>query len=109
MSHDEPTPAQANAQASGHASGQASGQASGAVSGAAPLRQAGLRLPDVIAQSVGFIGPVFSSALVLPLIVGAGLYGAGVATPVAIILAAVGMAAIGIGPASTASASEEPV
>jgi amino acid transporter len=91
MSHSEPTPAQANAQANG----QASGQANTTVSGAAPLRQAGLRLPDVIAQSVGFIGPVFSSALVLPLIVGAGLYGAGVATPVAIILAAVGMAAIG--------------
>lgn len=87
MSHSEPTPAQAN--------GQASGQANSTVSGAAPLRQAGLRLPDVIAQSVGFIGPVFSSALVLPLIVGAGLYGAGVATPVVIILAAVGMAAIG--------------
>lgn len=63
--------------------------------GAAPLRQANLSLPDVIAQSVGFIGPVFSSALVLPLVVGAGLYGAGVATPVAIILAAIGMAAIG--------------
>jgi amino acid transporter len=67
----------------------------GQAGGAERLRQAGLRLPDVIAQSVGFIGPVFSSALVLPLVVGAGLYGAGVATPVAIILAAIGMAAIG--------------
>jgi amino acid transporter len=75
MSHSGPAPVQA--------------------SGAAPLKQAGLRLPDVVAQSVGFIGPVFSSALVLPLIVGAGLYGAGVATPVAVILAAIGMAAIG--------------
>ena len=67
----------------------------GQAGGTDQLKQAGLRLPDVIAQSVGFIGPVFSSALVLPLVVGAGLFGAGVATPVAIILAAIGMAAIG--------------
>ena len=26
--------------------------------------------PDVIAQSVGFMGPVFSSAFVIPLVVG---------------------------------------
>jgi hypothetical protein len=29
-----------------------------------------LSLPDVIAQSVGFKGPVFSSAFVIPLVVG---------------------------------------
>ena len=28
-----------------------------------------LSLPDVIAQSVGFMGPVFSSAFVIPLVV----------------------------------------
>jgi hypothetical protein len=28
-----------------------------------------LTLPDVIAQSVGFMGPVFSSAFVIPLVV----------------------------------------
>ena len=30
-----------------------------------------LKLPDVIAQSVGFMGPVFSSAFIIPAIVGA--------------------------------------
>jgi membrane-associated HD superfamily phosphohydrolase len=30
-----------------------------------------LALPDVIAQSVGFMGPVFSSAFVIPLVVSA--------------------------------------
>jgi hypothetical protein len=29
-----------------------------------------LSLPDIIAQSVGFIGPVFSSAFVIPLVIG---------------------------------------
>ena len=29
-----------------------------------------LSLPDVIAQSVGFMGPVFSSAFVIPMVVG---------------------------------------
>jgi hypothetical protein len=29
-----------------------------------------LTLPDVIAQSVGFMGPVFSSAFVIPLVIG---------------------------------------
>src|SRR5215831_17721263 len=29
-----------------------------------------LSLPDVIAQSIGFLGPVFSSAFVIPLVVG---------------------------------------
>ena len=35
-----------------------------------------LTLPDVIAQSVGFMGPVFSSAFVIPLVVGVFAIGA---------------------------------
>ncbi len=57
-----------------------------------------LKLADAVAQSVGFMGPVFSSALILPLIVAnlsSSGKGAGAATPIAIILAAVGVAAIG--------------
>jgi len=57
-----------------------------------------LRLPDVIAQSVGFIGPVFSSAFVIPLVVGvisATGKGGGVASPLSVIIAAVGIVAIG--------------
>ena len=34
-------------------------------------REAKLSLVDVIAQSVGFMGPVFSAAFLIPLIVGA--------------------------------------
>jgi amino acid transporter len=61
------------------------------------LGKARLKLIDAIAQSVGFMGPVFVSALILPLIVAAGAAGkgAGVATPFAEILTAVGIAAIG--------------
>ncbi|MCL4312751.1 MAG: APC family permease [Actinobacteria bacterium] len=56
-----------------------------------------LRVIDAIAQSVGFMGPVFSSALLIPLVVGAGASskGAGIATPLAIILAGIGIGAIG--------------
>jgi amino acid transporter len=56
-----------------------------------------LSLVDVIAQSVGFIGPVFSAAFLIPLIAGfsASGKGAGVATPFAVILAAVGVFALG--------------
>src|SRR5262249_2087460 len=57
-----------------------------------------LSLPDVIAQSLGFIGPVFSSAFVIPLVVGvisASGKGGGVASPVSVILAAVGVFALG--------------
>jgi len=71
----------------------------------AETRQAGyerlgekrLTLVDVIAQSVGFIAPVFSAAFLIPLIAGAGAAGrgAGVATPFAVILAAVGVYALG--------------
>ncbi|HKA96788.1 MAG TPA: amino acid permease [Streptosporangiaceae bacterium] len=57
-----------------------------------------LRLPDVIAQSLGFMGPVFSAAFVIPLVVGvisATGKGGGVASPLSVIIAAVGIFAIG--------------
>src|SRR6266516_3344091 len=57
-----------------------------------------LSLPDVIAQSIGFIGPVFSSAFVIPLVVGvisASGRGGGVAAPLSVLLAAVGVFALG--------------
>ena len=47
-----------------------------------------LSLPDVIAQSVGFIGPIFSSAFVIPLVVGvisASGKGGGVAAPLSVL------------------------
>jgi amino acid transporter len=56
-----------------------------------------LKLVDVIAQSVGLIGPVFSAAFLIPLIAGVNFSGegAGVATPFAVILAAIGVLALG--------------
>ena len=56
-----------------------------------------LSVVDAIAQSIGPMGPVFSAALVLPLIVGAGVSGkgAGIATPFAIILAMIGIGGLG--------------
>lgn len=70
-------------------------------SGASPgshgqLGESRLRLPDVVAQSFGFMGPVFGVAFLIPLIVGAGAsgQGAGVATPVAVIIAALGTLAL---------------
>jgi amino acid transporter len=57
-----------------------------------------LSLPDVIAQSVGFMGPVFSSAFVIPLVVGvisASGKGGGVASPLSVLIAAVGIFALG--------------
>jgi len=61
------------------------------------LGKAKLSLVDAVAQSVGFMGPVFVSALILPLIVAAGAAGkgAGVATPFVVIVTAIGIAAIG--------------
>ena len=52
-----------------------------------------LTLLDVIAQSIGFIGPVFASAFFISTIAGASFTGkgAGIAVPVSIILAAIGM------------------
>jgi amino acid transporter len=57
-----------------------------------------LSLPDVIAQSVGFMGPIFSSAFVIPLVVGvisASGKGGGVAAPLSVIIAAIGVFALG--------------
>ena len=56
-----------------------------------------LSLLDAVAQSVGLIGPVFSAAFLIPLIAGFGASGkgAGIATPFAVILAAIGTFAIG--------------
>ena len=56
-----------------------------------------LSLVDVVAQSVGFMGPVFSAAFLIPLIAGVGAAGkgAGIATPFAVILAAIGVFALG--------------
>jgi len=56
-----------------------------------------LALPDVVAQSVGFMGPVFSAAFVLPLVVGvisATGKGGGVASPISVLVAAVGIFAL---------------
>jgi amino acid transporter len=59
----------------------------------AALGRGKLSLTGVLAQSVGFMGPVFSVASLLPLIVGLSATGrgAGVVTPLAIIIAGVGI------------------
>jgi len=56
-----------------------------------------LKLVDVVAQSVGLIGPVFSAAFLIPLIAGFGFSGegAGIATPFAVILATIGVLGLG--------------
>jgi amino acid transporter len=56
-----------------------------------------LSLVDVVAQSVGFMGPVFSAAFLIPAIVGYNFAakGAGVAAPLAVVIAAVGVFALG--------------
>ena len=56
-----------------------------------------LSLVDVVAQSVGFMGPVFSAAFLIPAIVGANaaVKGAGVAAPLSVLIAAVGVFALG--------------
>jgi amino acid transporter len=56
-----------------------------------------LTLVDVVAQSVGFLGPVFSIAFLVPLIVGLISVtgkGAGTAAPLAILMAFVGILAV---------------
>ncbi|MDX2937851.1 APC family permease [Streptomyces ipomoeae] len=57
------------------------------------LGRAKISMAGVLAQSVGFMGPVFSVASLLPLIVGRSATGrgAGAATPVAIIIAGIGI------------------
>jgi amino acid transporter len=57
-----------------------------------------LRLIDAVAQSVGFMGPVFSIAFLVPLVMGitsATGNGAGVAAPLAVLIAAVGVLGFG--------------
>ena len=56
-----------------------------------------LSLVDVVAQSVGFMGPVFSAAFLIPLIVGANAAakGAGIAAPLSVLIAAIGVFALG--------------
>jgi len=56
-----------------------------------------LTLLDVLAQSVGFMGPVFSTAFIIPLIIGvnAAARGAGTSAPLAVIIAAIGVFALG--------------
>lgn len=56
-----------------------------------------LSLLDAIAQSVGFMGPVFSIAFLVPLLVGvnAAGRGAGTAVPLAVLIAAVGVLGLG--------------
>jgi amino acid transporter len=56
-----------------------------------------LSLIDVLAQSVGFMGPVFSAAFIIPLIIGvnAAARGAGTSAPLAVLLAGVGTFALG--------------
>ena len=62
----------------------------------AGLRGGSLSLKDVIAQSVGFNGPVFSVAALMALVVGASQTGrgSGVATPIAVLIVGVGMLAV---------------
>ncbi|MBK6872627.1 MAG: APC family permease [Kineosporiaceae bacterium] len=65
---------------------------------AAPNRLEGkLTLIDATAQSIGFMGPVFSMAFLVPLLVGmnASEKGAGMAAPLAVLLAAVGVLGLG--------------
>ena len=65
---------------------------------ASAARPASLRLIDVVAQSVGFMGPVFSVATLLPLLVGvttATGKGAGAAAPLAVVIGAIGMLGVG--------------
>ncbi len=56
-----------------------------------------LRLPDAVAQSVGFMGPVFSSAFLIPLLVGvnASGTGAGAAAPLSVVISTIGVLGLG--------------
>ena len=57
-----------------------------------------LSFPDVIAQSVGFMGPVFTSAFVIPLVVGVASVtgkGGGIASPLSVLIAGIGVFALG--------------
>jgi amino acid transporter len=68
--------------------------------GAGYERLGGRRLgvPDAVAQSVGFLGPVFSMAFLVPLVVGLANptgKGGGIASPISVLIATVGVVAIG--------------
>lgn len=67
-----------------------------AVAGSDRLGKGDLKLLDVVAQSIGFIGPAFSAAFFIPVIVGASLNGkgAGLASPISIIIAMIGMSGV---------------
>jgi amino acid transporter len=57
-----------------------------------------LKLHDAVAQSVGFMGPVFSIAFLVPLVMGiasASGKGAGTAAPLAVLIAAIGVLGVG--------------
>ena len=56
-----------------------------------------LKLPDAVAQSIGFMGPVFSIAFLVPLLVGvnAASQGAGGAAPLAVLVSAIGVLGLG--------------
>jgi amino acid transporter len=56
-----------------------------------------LKLPDAVAQSIGFMGPVFSIAFLVPLLVGlnAANEGAGGAAPLAVLISAIGILGLG--------------
>jgi amino acid transporter len=60
------------------------------------LGKGNLSLPDVVAQSVGYMGPVFSGTFFIPTIIGLSVTGkgAGIASPFAILITAVGMLAL---------------
>lgn len=62
----------------------------------AQLRSGSLSFKEVIAQSVGFNGPVFSVAALMALVVGASQTGrgSGVATPIVVVIVGIGMLAI---------------
>src|SRR3954452_6350084 len=57
-----------------------------------------LKLVDAVAQSVGFMGPVFSIAFLVPLVIGitsASGKGAGIAAPLAVLISAIGLLGVG--------------
>ena len=58
------------------------------------MRRAKREMIHAIAQSIGFIGPVFAAAFFIPTIVGLSGKGAGIASPISIILTMIGMCAI---------------
>jgi amino acid transporter len=55
-----------------------------------------LGLPSVIAQSIGFVGPVFSATFLLPSVAGLNNSGkgAGVASPLAVLIATIGLGGV---------------